>query len=462
MKTVVTLLGGMVLSTVWAVSAMAGAALALPGPASTQALSPELTKQVIQSVDKDSERLKSIFKDFHQHPELGMMETRTAGIVAKELKALGYEVETGIGKTGVVGIMRNGDGPVVLYRGEMDALPVKETTGVPYASTAVATQPDGSESPLGHMCGHDAHTTWMLSVAKTMATLKGSWKGTLVILGQPAEETVEGATAMVTDGLFTKRGVPKPDYALAMHSGPMPFGMLVGTSGEQMAGSEQLDVTFHGVGGHGSNPQYTKDPVIMATYAIAQYQAIVSRVIDPRDPAVITVGSVVAGTSNNVIPESATLKINTRFFKETVRDQLFNGIVAISNGIARTYGMPEDKLPTVVRKGYSTVNANDEELNKRTNAAVLASGLVADKMLVTNFRPVTGSEDFPNLFLGLEGVKHVYKFLGIVSPEIWAKAQKEGKEVPWSNHNPNYLVDLDAIPLGGKISSIMVMDLMAK
>ena len=452
-KTRISLLSSMVLGSTLV---FAGAALG------AQSLSPELAKQVIQSVDNDSERLTTIFKDFHQHPELGLMETRTANIVAKELKALGYEVKTGIGKTGVVGIMRNGDGPVVLYRGEMDAVPVMETTGVPYASTITTKQPDGSETPVGHMCGHDAHTTWMLSVAKTMATHKDKWSGTLIMLGQPAEETVEGATAMVEDGLFTKHGLPKPDYALAMHSGPMPFGMLVGTGGPLMAGSEQIDVIFHGVGGHGSNPQYTKDPVIMATYAIAQYQAIVSRVIDPREPAVITVGSVVAGTSNNVIPESATLKINTRFFKEEVREQLFNGIVAISNGIARTYGMPEDKFPTIVRKGYSMVNANDEELTKRTNAAVLASGLVDDKMLITNFQPITGSEDFPNLFIDLKDVKHVYKFLGIVSPDIWAKAKKEGKEVPWANHNPNYLVDLDAIPLGGKIASIMVMDLMAK
>ncbi len=444
------------------ISTVLGVAIAAGASASAQALSPEITKKVIQSVDNDSERLTNIFKDFHQNPELGLMETRTAGIVANELEALGYEVKTGIGKTGVVGIMRNGDGPVVLYRGEMDAVPVRETTGLPYASTLTTKDPLGVETPVGHLCGHDAHTTWMLSVAKTMATFKDEWSGTVIMLGQPAEETLEGATAMIEDGLFQKHGVPKPDYALAMHSVPMPFGMLVGTGGPLMAGSEQIDVTFHGVGGHGSNPQYTKDPVIMATYAIVQYQAIVSRVIDPRDPAVITVGSVVAGTSNNVIPESATLKINTRFFKEEVREQLFNGIVTISNGIARTYGMPKDKFPTVVRKGYATVNANDEELTKRTNAAVLASGLVDDKMLATKLQPVTGSEDFPNLFLGLNGTKHVYKFLGAVPPEIWAKAQKEGKEVPWANHNPNYQVDLDAIPLGGKIASIMVMDLLAK
>jgi hippurate hydrolase len=295
-----------------------------------------------------------------------------------------------------------------------------------------------------------------------MATLKDQWKGTLIILGQPAEELIEGATAMVDDGLFTKHGVPKPDYALAMHSGPFPLGTLIGAGGVLMAGTEQMDVTFHGVGGHGSSPQYTKDPVIMATYAIAQYQAIVSRVIDPRETAVITVGAVESGTSNNVIPETAVLRLNTRYFNENVGEQLFKGIRAISNGIARTYGMPENKLPTIVRKGRAIANVNDEGLIKRGNAALLASGVVTDKTLVTEFKAVTGSEDFPNLFKDLKGVKTAYRFLGIVSPDIWAEAQKQGKEVPWANHNPNYLVDLKAIPLGGKISSIAVMELMAK
>lgn len=442
---------------------LVGGTLAFTGSAvAASSLSSELAKQVIQSVDDDAERITAIFKDFHEHPELGLMETRTSGIVAKELKSLGFEVKTGIGKTGVVGIMRNGDGPVVLYRGEMDALPVKELTGLPYASKAVGTDENGVETPLGHMCGHDAHTTWMLSAAHTMATNKDKWSGTLIILGQPAEETVAGATAMVDDGLWKKYDIPKPDYALAMHSGPMLLGTLVGSPGVIMAGSEQIDVTFHGVGGHGSSPQYTKDPVIMATYAIAQYQAIVSRVIDPRDPAVITVGSVEAGTSNNVIPESATLKINTRYFNESVREQLFKGIEAISNGIARTYGMPEEKFPTIVRKGHSYVVTNDKELTERTNAAELNAGLVSDKTLVAKFRPVTGSEDFSNLFHDLKDTKQAYYMLGIVNPDLWAKTKKEGKEVPWANHNPHYEIDLAAIPLGGKIASIMVMDLMAK
>ncbi len=439
------------------------ALLVLAGSAAgAQSISPELTSRIIQSVDSDTKRLTELFEDIHRNPELGFMETRTAGIVARELEALGYEVQTGIGKTGLVAIMRNGDGPVVLYRADMDAVPVEEATGVPYASTVTTQLADGSEVPVAHLCGHDAHTTWMLSLARTMATLKDEWQGTLVLVGQPAEETIEGATAMVEDGLFTRYGVPQPDYALAMHTAPFPTGMLVSAGGLLMAGTEQVDVTFHGVGGHGSSPQYTKDPIIMASFAIAQYQAIVSRVLDPRDMGVITVGAVEAGYSNNVIPDKAVLRLNFRFFDEKVRDQLFKGVEAISNGIARTYGLPEDKLPTIVRKGYSTVNINDDELTGRTNAALLASGLVTDQTLVTEFRPVTGSEDYPNLFHGLENVQSSYKFLGTAPPSIFEKARREGREIPWANHNPMYLVDLDAIPLGGKIAGVMVMDLMAK
>lgn len=438
------------------------AVLAFAWSASAQSLSPELAKKIIESVDADAERLTGIFKDIHQNPELGFMEERTAGIVAKELESLGYEVETGIGKTGVVGIMRNGDGPVVLYRADMDAVEVEEATGVPYASKATAQLPDGSEVPVGHLCGHDAHTIWMLSVAKTMASFKDQWQGTLIMLGQPAEELIEGAAAMVEDGLYTEYEVPEPDFALAMHTAPFPTGTLVSASGVVMAGTEQLDVTFHGVGGHGSSPQFTKDPVVMAAYAIAQYQAIVSRVLDPRDPAVITVGAVEAGQSNNVIPESATLRLNFRFFHEDVRAQLFKGVQEVSNGIARTYGMPEDKLPTIVRKGHAPANENNPELTERTNAALLMAGLVDDKTLITEFRPVTGSEDFTNLFHGLDGVKTSYKFLGTAPPDVFAKARAEGKELPFANHNPSYLVDLDGIPLGGKIGGVMVMELLAK
>lgn len=445
------------------VSAVLGVTLACAGTvASAQSLSPALAKTVIQAVDGDAQRLTDIFKDIHQNAELSFMETRTAGLVAKELEALGYEVKTDIGKTGLVGIMRNGDGPVVLWRADMDAIPVEEATGVPYASKVRVKLPDGSEKPVGHLCGHDAHTTWMLSLARTMATLKDQWHGTLILLGQPAEEVAEGANAMVEDGLYTKYSVPIPEYALAMHTAPFPTGNLVGIGGVVMAGTELVDVTFHGIGGHGSSPQYTKDPVLMAAFAISEYQAIVSRVIDPREPAVITVGAIEAGTTNNVIPETALLKLNFRFFNETVREQLYNGVVSVSNGIARTYGLPENMLPTIERKGYATATTNDEEVIKRTNAALLMSGVVNEETLLTDFKAVTGSEDFPMLFHGQKGVKATYRFLGTASPEAYAKAKKEGKAIPFSNHQPTYLVDLNAIPIGGKIAGIMVMELMTK
>lgn len=422
----------------------------------------ELAKQIIKAVDDDGERLKGIYKDLHQNPELGFMETRTAGIVAKELKALGYEVKTGIGKTGVVGIMKNGDGPTIMYRADMDAISVKEETGLPYASTVRVKRSDGSEAPVGHMCGHDAHTTWLLGLAKVMAGLKDQWHGTLILLGQPSEETIEGATAMANDGLFTKHGVPKPDNFIGLHTMPFPTGMVVAHGGVLEAGTEQLDVTFHGVGAHGSSPQYSKDAALMAALAVIEYQAIVSRVLDPRDPAVITVGAIHAGTENNTIPDTALLKLNFRFFDPAVREKLYKGVKAVSEGIARTYGMPEDKLPTIVRKGFSTPLVNSKPFMERAAAALTAAGVVEKKGLITEFRAITGSEDAGMLVNGLEGVEIAYLFIGTADPKVFEKARIEGKEFPFSNHQPNFAVDLAAIPLGAKVGATIVMDLMAK
>jgi amidohydrolase len=425
-------------------------------------LSKELMKSIAATVDSDTERLQKIFKDIHQNPELGFMETRTAGIVAKELKALGYEVKTGIGTTGVVGIMKNGEGPTVMYRADMDANPVEELTGLPYASKVRVKMPDGSESPVAHLCGHDAHTTWLISLAKTMVTLKDHWGGTLVLVAQPAEEPIEGGTAMAKDGLFTTHKVPKPQYLLAQHTAPIPTGVVVGKGGLLMAGTEQLDVTFYGVGGHGSSPQFAKDPVLMGAYAVAQYQAIVSRVLDPRDMGVVTVGSFNAGNNNNVIPEEATLKVNFRFFSKNTHEQLYKGVESISNGIARTYGMPEDKLPTIVRKGYSGTLVNDAPLIERLNSALLKSGMVNEKSLITNFTPVTGSEDAHMLVQDLDDVKIGYVVIGTADPKLVKAAKAKGLAVPFANHNPKYEVDLNSIPFGAKIAAINTMELLAK
>jgi len=425
-------------------------------------LSPELVKQIVTTVDSDTPRLEKIFKDIHQHPELGFMETRTSGIVAKELKALGYEVKTEVAKTGVVGILKNGKGPIVMYRADMDANAVEEATGLPYASKVRVKLSDGSESPVGHMCGHDAHTTWLLSLAKTMVKFKDQWHGTLILVGQPAEELIEGATAMVDDGLFTKHGVPKPEYLLGLHTAPAPTGIIVGSKGLLEAGTEQLDVTFHGIGGHGSSPQYTKDPILMATYAVTEYQAIVSRVLDPRDMGVITVGAIQAGVSNNVIPEDATLKLNFRFFSEKTHEQLYKGVETISNGIARTYGMPKKKLPTIVRKGYSSTLVNDESLMDELDNTLIDSGIVTKENLITKFTPATGSEDVQMLVHDLKNVKVGYFFIGTADPKLVEKAKAKGQELPFANHNPNYQVDLKGIPFGAKVAAILTMQLLDK
>ena len=233
------------------------------------------------------------------------------------IKALGYDVMTGIGKTGVTGILKNGDGPIVMYRADMDCNAVKETTGLPYASLKTSKNEEGVEVPVMHACGHDAHTTWMLGIAKIMVTPKNQWKETLIMIAQPAEEPAGGANAMAAE--MYKKGVPEPDYLLGMHTAPAPMGYYLNAAGFRMAGADQLDVTFYGIGGYGSTPQGAIDPIVMAANAILQYQTIISRNIDPQAAAVIAVGAIQAGTDNNVIPASALLKLNLRWFNEADR-----------------------------------------------------------------------------------------------------------------------------------------------
>jgi len=310
----------------------------------SSSLQAQVAKQIKQMARADSVRLVETYKDLHQNPELGFMEVRTSGIIAKELKALGFEVITGIAKTGVVGILKNGDGPIVMYRADMDCNSVKEITGLPYASTRTMKKEDGTEVPVMHACGHDAHVTWLLGVAKIMVALKDQWKGTLVLLGQPAEEPLTGAMAMVSDKMY-ERGVPIPDYLFGMHTWPIAVGTIINGIGERAAGSDQLDVTFNGVGGHGSTPEVTKDPIVMACNAVVQYQTIISRSIAAQDVAVLTVGAIHAGADNNVIPPSATVKLNLRWFTEKTRNVLLEGIKNINDGIAIANGLPKKSTP---------------------------------------------------------------------------------------------------------------------
>ena len=405
----------------------------------------QTTKQVKQMADADSPRLVEIFKDIHRNPELGFMEIRTSDIVAKELKALGYEVITGIGKTGVVAILKNGEGPVVMYRADMDCNPVKEITGLSYASTKSVRKEDGAEVPVMHACGHDAHVTWMIGVAKIMVTLKNEWKGTLVLVAQPAEELLQGAQAMVNDKMY-ERGVPVPDYLFGMHTFPIPVGYVYNAGGDRLAGSDQLDVTFYGIGGHGAHPENAIDPILMGCNAVLQYQTIISHNIAAQDAAVLTVGAFQSGFVNNVIPPSALLKLNLRWFNEKNRNILLDGIKRINEGIAIANNLPKELYPTIMMKGMVYPLVNNAAMVNKINASMTA--VIDSGKLIMDVPAEMVSEDFHHLVIHNKKAVYDYMWVGIANIEVAAKATAEGKKYPFFNHNGNYQVDLSAIPLG--------------
>lgn len=434
------------------------AALAFSAPVLAATPSPALIAKVNTAIDADSARLTAIFKDLHQHPEIAFTETRTAAIVAKELKALGFEVTTGVGKTGVVGVFKNGPGPTLWFRADMDSNSVLEATGLPWAATQPQRLADGSEIPVMHACGHDAHTTWLLGLAKAMKTLKADWSGTLVVYAQPAEEIGMGAQAMVDDGLFT-RGFPKPDFALGSHAVPLPVGMAVSAAGRRMAGTDQLDVTFYGVGGHGSAPELAIDPVVMAAQAVLAYQTVISRSVDPQQAAVLTVGAIEAGRDNNVIPSSVELRLNLRWFDRPTRDLMLKRIDTIGNGIAAGAGMPADKMPRRVMKGTAGPLVNSDKLVAQVNPAL--TELLGPKKLVEDFPSVMGSEDFQEAFAGTQ-TPYTFILIGIAPMDKFVAAQKAGRQFPFANHNPDFFVDLPAIPEGTKIDTVAALALLAK
>ncbi len=422
-------------------------------------LQAQRTQKVHQLAYADSAYMVEMYKDLHQNPELGFMEVRTSAIIAKRLKALGYELITGIGKTGVVGILKNGDGPVVMYRADMDCNSVKEITGLAYASTKTMKKDDGTEVPVMHACGHDAHVTWLLQVAKMMEKMKSEWKGTLIVLAQPAEEPMTGAKAMVNDKMYEK-GVPVPDYLFGLHTTPIATGSVKNGYGERAAGSDQLDVTFYGIGGHGSMPEVSKDPVVMACNAVMRYQTIISRSIAAQDAAVLTVGAIHGGGDNNVIPASVVVKLNLRWFTEKTRTILLDGIKQINEGIAVANGLSKEMYPSVLMKGSVYPQVNDTATATRVNKALAT--VIAPDNIITNTLPIMGSEDFNHLVLGNGKTVCDYVWVGTAYPETYAKAVSEGKRAPFYNHNGNYQVDLAAIPLGAEIGVTALLELFKK
>jgi amidohydrolase len=429
------------------------------GAAETPAALPAtLIARINAAVDADAARLTTVFKDLHQHPEIAFTETRTAAIVAKDLKGLGFAVTEGIGKTGVVGVLKNGAGPTVWFRADMDSNSVREATGLPWAATERQRLADGTEIDVMHACGHDAHVTWLLGLARAMVALKADWSGTLVVYAQPAEEVGLGAQAMVNDRLWD-RGFPKPDYAFGAHTAPIATGTISSSPGVRMAGTDQLDVTFRGIGGHGSSPQTAVDPVVMAAQAVLAYQTIVSRTVDPQTPAVLTVGAIVAGRDNNVIPESSELRLNLRWFKREVREQMLMRIDEINNGIAIAAGVKPDRMPTRLMKGSAGPLVNDPALIARINPSLVQ--LLGKDKVIDQFPSVMGSEDFQEAFSALN-TPYAFLLIGVAPPELVAKAQAAGQMFPYSNHNPDFFVDLAAIPVGTKVNTVTALSVLAK
>jgi len=417
----------------------------------------ELAQTVRALVDQDEERLLEVFKHLHAHPELGFQEVQTAALVAKEFTALGYETHTGIGKTGVVGILKNGPGPVVMFRSDMDALPVLEETGLPYASRATGTSASGSLVPVMHACGHDAHVTFLLGVAKAMMELKGHWSGTLVLIAQPAEELIEGARAMVQGGLYDK--APPPDVLIASHVTPLhPTGTASVKAGRRNAGTDQIDVIITGIGGHGSAPHQAKNPVELGALAVLGYQSLVSQSIDPQEPSVLTVGAFQAGNANNVIPETATLKVNIRWFEPAVREKLIAGIKRVTDSIAKAADIPQDRMPQYIMKGSAGPLVNDEEAVRRAEPA-LRLALGEDKA-VPGLPTAMGSEDFQDLASPHPTTKILHVRIGC-GPRDLDEQIKQGNR-PAPGHNAKFKVELPTIAAGTKVDVCVLLEFLKK
>jgi amidohydrolase len=302
------------------------------------------TGAVLHGLDDAVGDLEALYKDIHSHPELSLQETRTAGLAAERLKAAGFAVTERVGGTGVVGVLRNGDGPTVMLRADMDALPVKEATGLPYASTVTATDADGHETPVMHACGHDIHVTWLAGAGALLARAREAWQGTLMAVFQPAEEIAAGARAMIDDGLFAR--FPKPDVILGQHVMPLSAGIVASRSGVITSAGDSLQIRLFGRGAHGSMPQASVDPVVMAAATVLRLQTIVSREVAPADAAVVTVGALQAGTKENVIPDEAVIKLNVRTFDAAVRRRVLAAIERIVNAESQAAGAPTTPPPS--------------------------------------------------------------------------------------------------------------------
>ena len=388
------------------------------------------------------------YLDLHEHPELSSHETRTAAKLAEHLRGFGYEVTEHVGGTGIVAILKNGRGPTIMLRTELDALPVEEKTGLPYASKALSKDDSGHEVPVMHACGHDLHMAALFATAEIMAHSKDTWHGTLMLIGQPAEETITGAKAMIADGFATR--FPKPDFGIALHVGnDLAAGTVGVTPGIYDSNADSLRVTIYGKGGHGASPHTTIDPIVIAAKTILALQTISSREVKPGEFVVITVGYIRAGTKNNIIPDEAELGITVRTFKPEVRKQVLAAIDRVVKGEAIAGGATRE--PKIERYEWTDSVYNDPALASRLRG-ILESVLGRENVIATN--PITPSEDY-SAFIEL-GIPSLYFSLGGADPTKLAEAKKAGTLLP-SNHSPFFSPDVDPALHTGVAAEVAVL-----
>jgi len=412
------------------------------------------------AIDADYPYLHDLYVHLHQTPELSYHEVNTSKRMAGEMRLLGFEVTEDVGGFGVVSVMRNGEGPVVMLRADMDALPVKEQTGLAYASTVVALDDAGNEVPVMHACGHDIHMSAFIGAARRLASLKDSWSGTLIMINQPAEERGGGAKAMLEAGLFER--FPKPDYNIAFHDAANgPAGAIGYTKGWALASVDAVDVTVYGLGGHGAYPESTKDPVVLAAEIVMALQTLVSREISPLDSAVVTVGVIRGGTKRNIIPDRVEMQLTVRSYTDAARNKLLKGIERIAVNMARAAGLPEDRLPvvTLVADEQTPATYNDEALADRVIGAFRAAG-VSD--LISEVPPVMGGEDFSRFGRTEDKIPSLIFWVGAVNREVYQKAEAAGAVLP-SLHSPFFAPDPEpTIKTATRAMTVAALELLGK
>ena len=405
-------------------------------------MTPAHANSLSDAIRADMPSLIALYRDLHANPELSMQEVRTPAKLAAEVKKLGFQVTEKVGQTGVVAVMKNGPGPVLMIRADMDALPVEEQTGLPFASKVRTVARSGVESGVMHACGHDTHMAGWIGTARRLAAMKDQWSGTLVMILQPGEETGEGAKAMLADGLYTR--FPKPTHVIAFHdAAALPAGVIGVTPGYALANVDSVDITVKGVGGHGAYPHTTRDPIVLAARIVTTLQTLVSRENDPQDPAVVTVGAFQAGAKHNIISDEAKLQLTVRSYKPEVRKRLLDGIQRIARGEAIAAGIPEDRMPvvTIREQEYTPATFNTEKLSNR--ALELFTGHFGGPRVIKT-PAVMGGEDFSRYWLADNSIESLIFWVGGTPRDKWDAAGGDPQKLP-SLHSPFWAPDAEAV-----------------